>query len=102
MLAARASIETAGETAGAMLPAAKSYDELCARFRWKVPARYNIGVDICDKWAGGAALAAEIQNFVKTRLAAHEYPREVEFVESLPLTATGKIMRKDLRAREGG
>ena len=46
---------------------------------------------------GGAALAAEIQAFVKSRLAAHEYPREVEFVETLPLTATGKIMRKDLR-----
>ncbi|MEE9210256.1 MAG: acyl-CoA synthetase [Kiloniellales bacterium] len=50
----------------------------------------------------GPALAAEIQTFVKTRLAAHEYPRDVEFVETLPLTATGKIIRKDLRAREGG
>jgi acetyl-CoA synthetase len=50
----------------------------------------------------GDELAAEIQDFVKTRLAAHEYPREVEFVASLPLTATGKIMRKDLRARESG
>ncbi|MCH8998163.1 MAG: acyl-CoA synthetase [Proteobacteria bacterium] len=49
---------------------------------------------------GSEDLAAEIQDFVKTRLAAHEYPREVEFVETLPLTATGKIMRKDLRARE--
>jgi acetyl-CoA synthetase len=48
------------------------------------------------------ALAAEIQDFVKTRLAAHEYPREVEFVAALPLTTTGKIIRKDLRAREGG
>ncbi len=35
-----------------MLPAGKSYEELRARFRWRVPARYNIGVDICDKWAG--------------------------------------------------
>jgi len=50
----------------------------------------------------GETLATEIQDFVKTRLAAHEYPREVEFVASLPLTATGKIMRKDLRARERG
>jgi acetyl-CoA synthetase len=47
----------------------------------------------------GDALAAEIQAFVKTRLSAHEYPREVEFLNSLPLTATGKIIRKDLRAR---
>ena len=45
-------------------------------------------------------LAAEIQEFVKTRLAAHEYPREIEFVQELPLTATGKIMRKDLRKME--
>jgi acetyl-CoA synthetase len=47
-----------------------------------------------------AELAREIQDFVKTRLAAHEYPRLVEFMESLPLTATGKIMRRELRARE--
>jgi acetyl-CoA synthetase len=43
------------------------------------------------------ALQEEIQNFVKTRLAAHEYPREIEFVQELPLTATGKIIRKELR-----
>lgn len=47
-----------------------------------------------------AALKEEIQQFVKTRLAAHEYPREVEFIQELPLTATGKIMRKDLREME--
>lgn len=46
------------------------------------------------------SLKEEIQKFVKTRLAAHEYPREVEFVKELPLTATGKIMRKDLRKME--
>jgi acetyl-CoA synthetase len=45
-------------------------------------------------------LKAEIQGFVKTRLAAHEYPRELEFVDGLPLTATGKIKRRDLRAME--
>jgi acetyl-CoA synthetase len=45
------------------------------------------------------ALAAELQAHVKARLAAHEYPREVAFVDSLPMTATGKIIRKDLRAR---
>jgi acetyl-CoA synthetase len=46
-----------------------------------------------------AALAAELQDFVKSRLAAHEYPRRIEFVDTLPLTATGKIIRKELRAR---
>jgi acetyl-CoA synthetase len=49
---------------------------------------------------GGDGLAAEIQEFVKTRLAAHEYPRLIEFTDQLPLTATGKIRRKDLRERE--
>ena len=34
-----------------MLPAARTYDELCARFRWEVPQRYNMGADVCDKWA---------------------------------------------------
>jgi acetyl-CoA synthetase len=49
---------------------------------------------------GSDALAREIQEFVKTRLAAHEYPRAVEFVESLPMTATGKIKRRELKASE--
>jgi len=46
------------------------------------------------------ALAAELQAFVKERLAAYEYPREVEFVEALPMTTTGKVRRGILRARE--
>jgi acetyl-CoA synthetase len=45
----------------------------------------------------GPELASEIQDFVKTRLSAHEYPREVEFRDGLPMTVTGKIRRKDLR-----
>ena len=43
------------------------------------------------------ALKKDIQQFVKTRLAAHEYPRAIEFISELPLTATGKIVRNDLR-----
>ncbi len=50
--------------------------------------------------AGDEALARAIQDHVRSRLAAHEYPRLVEFVAELPLTATGKIMRRELRARE--
>ena len=46
------------------------------------------------------ALAQEIREFVKTRLARHEYPRDIEFVDSLPTTTTGKIMRRELRERE--
>lgn len=47
-----------------------------------------------------AKLGAEVRDFVKARLAAHEYPRLVEFVTELPMTATGKIMRRTLRERE--
>jgi acetyl-CoA synthetase len=45
-------------------------------------------------------LEEEIRNFVKLRLAAHEYPREIEFVKDLPMTTTGKIIRKELRKME--
>ncbi len=42
-------------------------------------------------------LVREIQEHVRTRLAAHEYPRAVAFVDHLPMTATGKIVRRELR-----
>ena len=45
------------------------------------------------------ALAVEIGLFVKTKLAAHEYPREVAFLGALPMTTTGKIIRRELRER---
>ena len=48
------------------------------------------------------ALAEDIRNFVRTRLAAHLYPRRIAFVPELPLTATGKVRRSELRARERG
>ena len=44
-------------------------------------------------------LAIELSEHVKTRLAAHEYPREVEFLDALPLTTTGKIIRRKLREK---
>ncbi len=43
------------------------------------------------------ALAAEVRDFVRTRLSAHEYPREVSFIRELPMTTTGKIIRRLLR-----
>ena len=42
-------------------------------------------------------LKQSIQNHVKLKLAVHEYPRLLVFVSELPLTTTGKIIRKDLR-----
>ena len=44
-------------------------------------------------------LAADISAFVRQRLSAHEYPREIAFVDALPLTTTGKIIRRALRAQ---
>jgi acetyl-CoA synthetase len=45
------------------------------------------------------ALTRELQDHVRTRLAAHEYPRQVCYVDTLPMTATGKIIRRELRDR---
>jgi acetyl-CoA synthetase len=45
-------------------------------------------------------LATEVQELVRSRLGPHEYPRQVEAVQRLPKTATGKIDRRRLRARE--
>ena len=42
-------------------------------------------------------LAAEIQDYVKTRLSAHEYPREISFISEMPMTTTGKVIRRLLR-----
>ncbi|WP_186388691.1 acyl-CoA synthetase [Stappia sp. TSB10P1A] len=56
-------------------------------------------VVLADGHAPSQALARELQDFVKARLAAHEYPREIAFVDALPMTTTGKIIRKDLRAQ---
>ena len=50
-----------------------------------------------DPSTASKALSLEIQNWVRSRLAAHEYPREIEFVTELPMTTTGKIIRRKLR-----
>jgi len=45
------------------------------------------------------AMADELQNFVKERLARYSYPREIQFLKELPMTVTGKVIRKELKAR---
>ena len=45
-------------------------------------------------------LKKDIQNTVKSRLAAYEYPREVEFIDKVPMTTTGKITRNVLKKQE--
>ena len=47
---------------------------------------------------GYVATAAELIEYSRARLAAYKYPREIEIVEALPRTATGKLLRRQLRA----
>ncbi|THH39006.1 AMP-dependent synthetase [Aliishimia ponticola] len=48
---------------------------------------------------GCAPSAEELQAWVKERLASYSYPREIEFVTDLPMTVTGKVIRKELKSR---
>ncbi len=57
-------------------------------------------VVLTDGRAPSPALVEDIQQSVRTRLAAYEYPREIEFISELPMTTTGKIRRIELRQRE--
>jgi acetyl-CoA synthetase len=52
-----------------------------------------------DGVAASDALASDVQDFVRKRLSAHEYPREVAFINELPMTTTGKIIRRLLREK---
>ena len=47
-----------------------------------------------------AELIAELQQHVKGKLAPYEYPKEIEFVDALPMTTTGKVQRRVLRLQE--
>jgi acetyl-CoA synthetase len=49
---------------------------------------------------GGEALIAQLQQHVKGKLAPYEYPKEIEFVQALPMTTTGKVQRRVLRLQE--
>jgi len=46
------------------------------------------------------ALVEEVRDFVRNHLAKHEVPRDIEFVATLPMTTTGKILRRELRDAE--
>jgi len=47
-----------------------------------------------------AQLEEDIRQHVRGRLAPYEYPKEIEFIDALPMTTTGKVQRKELRKRE--
>jgi acetyl-CoA synthetase len=51
-------------------------------------------------FAASDALVAALQAHVKGKLAPYEYPKEIEFIDSLPMTTTGKVQRRVLRLRE--
>jgi len=51
-------------------------------------------------FAAGDALVTELQQHVRGKLAPYEYPKEIEFIDALPLTTTGKVQRRVLRLRE--
>jgi acetyl-CoA synthetase len=57
-------------------------------------------VKLLPGFTASEQMITEIQVHVKTRLAAHEAPRSIEFLDEFPSTVTGKIMRRELRARE--
>lgn len=56
-------------------------------------------VALAEGFRAGDDLAAEIARHVKDRLAAYEYPRAVHFIDEMPMTPTGKIIRAELRRR---
>jgi len=47
-----------------------------------------------------AELVRELQAHVRGKLAPYEYPKEIEFIDALPMTTTGKVQRRVLRLRE--
>jgi acetyl-CoA synthetase len=51
-------------------------------------------------YEGDAALVAALQQHVRGQLAPYEYPKEIEFIEQLPMTTTGKVQRRVLRLQE--
>ena len=67
------------------------------KLRGQVIKAFVVPMDHNNVLTQNEILKKSIQNHVKLKLAAHEYPRLIEFVYELPLTTTGKIIRKDLR-----
>lgn len=57
-------------------------------------------VVLAPGWAGDAALVDALQAHVRERLAPYEYPKEIEFIDALPMTTTGKVQRRLLRLQE--
>src|ERR1044072_6610558 len=89
-----------------MFPQIRSYEELVRRFRWQVPDKFNIGVEVCDRWAerdpGKLSIVAvdasgrardvsygwlrETSNRIANALAAHGIKRGGRIAILLPQT----------------
>ena len=77
--------------------------KLAAAIGKKDPIRTEVVkafVVLNEGYAASDATIKQLQAHVRAHLAAHEYPREIEFLDELPMTTTGKIIRKALRERE--
>jgi acetyl-CoA synthetase len=57
-------------------------------------------VVLANGFTGDAALIDELQRHVRGKLAPYEYPKEIEFIDALPMTTTGKVRRRVLRLQE--
>ena len=57
-------------------------------------------VVLAPGFAASEALVDELQQHVRGRLAPYEYPKEIEFIDALPMTTTGKVQRRVLRQQE--
>ncbi len=57
-------------------------------------------VVLAPGYSGDAALVEQLQQHVRGQLAPYEYPKEIEFVDALPMTTTGKVQRRLLRLQE--
>jgi len=83
--------EHEGVAEGAVVP--KPHEE-----RGNIVKAYIV---LTDDFGPSEDLREDIKASVREDLAAHEYPREIEFVDDLPKTVTGKIRRTELRDRTG-
>ena len=57
-------------------------------------------VVLAPGYAASAELIEALQQHVRARLAPYEYPKEIEFIDALPMTTTGKVQRRVLRLQE--
>ena len=67
------------------------------------PERTNVVkafIVLTPEYRPSAELEAELRQHVRGKLAPYEYPKEIEFIDSLPMTTTGKVQRRVLRLRE--